>query len=71
MSHGSYRMGVVVHLSEEFKRTDFFVEKLYVPKGFFTPPFETKASLEERLKKQYSEVQVQTVRSEGIFCCRK
>ena len=53
------------------RRTDWFIRHLYVKKGFFTPPFETKASLEERLKKQYSEVQVHTVRSEGIFCCRK
>ena len=59
------------YISNEFRRTDFFVEKFYAPSGFFTPPFETKASLEERLKKQYSEVQVHTVRSEGIFCCRK
>ncbi|MGX8720410.1 MAG: class I SAM-dependent methyltransferase, partial [Eubacteriales bacterium] len=27
------------------KRTDRFIKKLYVPKGFFTPPFETEDSL--------------------------
>ncbi len=59
------------YIAEEFKRTDFFVNRIYVPKGFFTPPFETKTSLEERLKKLYSEVHVHAVRSEGIFCCRK
>ena len=31
-------------------RTDWFIKHLYVPKGFFTPPFETESSLRERLK---------------------
>ena len=31
------------------KRTDWFVRHLYVPKGFFTPPFETEKSLKELL----------------------
>ena len=29
-------------------RTDWFIEKIYTPKGFFTPPYETAASLRER-----------------------
>ena len=59
------------YISEEFARTDFFVKHLYVPKGFFTPPFETKKSLEERLSSLYTETSVNNVNSEGIFCCRK
>ena len=59
------------YIRDEFKRTDFFVRKMYVPKGFFTPPFETKESLESRLHELYSKVAVHTVRAEGIFYCVK
>ena len=44
---------------------------MYVPKGFFTPPFETKESLRERLGGLYSRVTVHTVNAERIFCCVK
>lgn len=59
------------YIRNEFKRTDFFVQKLYVPKGFFTPPFETKESLRARLKELYPQTEVHAVRSEGIFRCVK
>ena len=59
------------YIAGEFGRTDWFVKHMYVPKGFFTPPFETKKSLEERLGALYSEVGVHTVRAEGIFRCVK
>ena len=59
------------YIAGEFARTDWFVRHMYVPKGFFTPPFETKDSLETRLHSLYSEVEVHTVRAEGIFHCRK
>jgi ubiquinone/menaquinone biosynthesis C-methylase UbiE len=59
------------YIAGEFARTDFFVKKMYVPKGFFTPPFETKESLESRLKGIYREVKVHAVRAEGIFRCVK
>ncbi len=59
------------YISGEFKRTDRFVKNMYVPKGFFTPPFETKASLEERLSGMYSQAEVSAVRAEGIFRCVK
>ena len=52
-------------------RTDWFIEHLYVPKGFFTPPFETESSLRERLKAMYSEVNVTSVEGIGCFRCRK
>lgn len=59
------------YIAGEFKRTDFFVRKLYVPKGFFTPPFETKESLHGRLEKLYREANVHAVKAEGIFSCVK
>ncbi len=52
-------------------RTDWFIKHLYVPKGFFTPPFETEASLRERLKSMYSRVNVTSVEGIGCFRCRK
>ena len=52
-------------------RTDWFIKKLYVPKGFFTPPFETEDSLWERLTGMYEEVSVSSVEGMGCFRCRK
>lgn len=59
------------YIKEEFGRTDWFVRHMYVPKGFFTPPFETKESLKKRLDGLYTEVNVDTINAEGIFCCTK
>ena len=59
------------YIAGEFGRTDWFVKHMYVPKGFFTPPFETAESLEKRLRGLYAEVDVHTVRAEGIFKCVK
>ena len=59
------------YIAGEFGRTDWFVKHMYVPKGFFTPPFETEESLKARLQDLYSEVGVHTVRAEGIFRCVK
>ena len=53
------------------KRTDWFIEHLYVPKGFFTSPFETADSLTKRLSGMYEDVQVSTVEGIGCFCCKK
>ena len=59
------------YIAGEFGRTDFFVRKMYVPKGFFTPPFETRDSLQKRLDGLYSQASVSAVRSEGVFRCVK
>ena len=59
------------YIQGAFKRTDWFIKRLYVPKGYFTPPFETKDSLKERLETLYSEVRVENVQAEGIFRCVK
>ena len=59
------------YIAGEFPRTDWFVRHMYVPKGFFTPPFETKESLTKRLQALYTQAEVHTVRAEGIFRCVK
>lgn len=59
------------YIAKAFKRTDWFVRHMYVPKKFFTPPFETKESLTKRLSSLYAEANVHTVNAEGIFCCVK
>ena len=59
------------YIAQAFSRTDWFVKKMYVPKGFFTPPFETKESLKATLESMYSQVEVKNINAEGIFCCIK
>ena len=53
------------------KRTDWFIKHLYQPKGFFTPPYETKQSLQTRLSSLYKEAEVTAVEGIGCFCCKK
>ena len=53
------------------KRTDWFIRRLYVPKGFFTPPFETEKSLKKRLSGMYDDVTVTMVEGIGCFRCIK
>ena len=53
------------------KRTDWFIQHLYVRKGFFTPPFETEDSLRKRLTGMYENVEVTSVEGIGCFRCRK
>lgn len=59
------------YVKGENRRTDWFVEKLYTPKGFFTPPYETSESLRQRLERQYRRAAVETVESMACFICRK
>lgn len=59
------------YISGEGKRTDWFLQNIYVKTGYFTPPFDTRISLESRLQKLYEKVSVQAVQSEGVFHCRK
>lgn len=59
------------YIRGENKRTDCFIEKLYTPKGFFTPPYETLDSLKTRLSGMYEEVEIRTVESMACFLCRK
>ena len=59
------------YIEGENARTDWFIRKLYTPKGFFTPPYETASSLKARLNSLYAEATVETIESMGCFCCRK
>ena len=52
-------------------RTDWFIRHLYQPKGFFTPPYETEASLRRRLEGMYRRVEVSRVEGIGCFRCVK
>jgi ubiquinone/menaquinone biosynthesis C-methylase UbiE len=55
----------------ETRRTDWFVRNIYVPRGYFTPPFETLASLRLSLEKRYRSVQMWSVGAIAWFCCVK
>ena len=52
-------------------RTDWFIRRLYQPKGFFTPPYETEASLRNRLAGMYSKAEVSSVEGIAVFRCVK
>ena len=53
------------------RRTDWLIRRLYVPKGWFTPPFETAESLRHRLEETFGPAKVRTVQSIASFVCRK
>ncbi len=53
------------------RRTDWFIRHLYVRSGFFTPPFETEASLRKRLSGLYEDAAVTMVEGIGCFRCTK
>lgn len=59
------------YIEGENRRTDWFIQHLYTPKGFFTPPFERLESLEKRLDGMYEEVKLERVESMATFVCRK
>ncbi|MBQ6334155.1 MAG: class I SAM-dependent methyltransferase [Erysipelotrichaceae bacterium] len=52
-------------------KTDSWISRVYVRKGFFTRPFETLESLQKRLEKMYSQVEVSHVESIACFRCIK
>lgn len=59
------------YIRGQMPKTDRFTDKVFVPKGAFTPPFETKESLKRRLAGMYREANVKNVLAEGIFVCKK
>lgn len=59
------------YIKGENRRTDWFIDRIYTPKVFFTPPFETADSLRERLEKKYEQVELETAESMACFVCRK
>ena len=59
------------YIQGECKRTDWVIDHVYVPKGFFTPPFETEDSLRHHLSRMYGDVRVTAVEGIGCFLCKK
>ena len=59
------------YIAGQNNRTDWFIDHLYAPKGFFTPPFDSVTSLYKRLSKLYESVELETVESMACFTCRK
>ena len=47
------------------------IRRLYVPKGWFTPPFETAEILWHRLEETFGPAKVRTVQGIASFVCRK
>ena len=59
------------YITGQNKRTDWFIDHLYTPTGFFTPLFDTVTTLYQRLSKLYERVELETVESMACFTCRK
>ncbi|MDO5546192.1 MAG: class I SAM-dependent methyltransferase [Eubacteriales bacterium] len=59
------------YIQGENRRTDWFIDHIYTPKGFFTPPYETAESLRTRLEAMYAQIELETVESMACFTCRK
>lgn len=47
------------------------MDKLYTPKSFFTPPYETAKSLKQRLERMYAQVTLGIVETMACFTCVK
>ena len=62
---------VCTYISGVNRRTDLFVEKFCTRYGFFSPPFETLDSLQKKLRKLYTRVNVTHVESFAGFVCVK
>ena len=52
-------------------RTDFCVNRFYVPMGHFTPPFMTQAELDAKLRSMYAEVRLCNIGAIAYFRCVK
>ena len=59
------------YVKGEVALTDGWVRHFHEPRGFFTPPYETAASLEERLRGMYAQVHVETHKAIACFVCVK
>ena len=53
------------------KRTDWFINNVYVKSGTFTPPFYTKSEVILRLDKEYKELKLWNEGSIVCFRCKK
>lgn len=59
------------YVEGEHPRTDRFIRRLYQPRHFFTPPYETVESLRQRLSGMYAGARVGHLKSIAWFVCRK
>lgn len=59
------------YVKEQLKRTDFVVNKVLAPRGWFTPPFQTMEQLESKLKSLYRSVELQNEKAMAYFKCIK
>jgi ubiquinone/menaquinone biosynthesis C-methylase UbiE len=59
------------YITGEVARTDWIINRFYVPHGWFTPPFFSRGQLEEKLCSMYSEVDLWNVGALAGFRCRK
>lgn len=60
-----------VYVKGENRRTDFFVENFCERHGFFSPPYDTPATLKKFLREKYSRAEVTNVESFAGFICTK
>lgn len=60
-----------VYISGQNAVTDLFVRTFCSHQGYFTPPFDTRSSLQEKLKLLYREVTICHIGSFACFTCRK
>ena len=60
-----------MYVKGENQRTDCFVEKFCERQGFFSPPYETPATLQAKLSELYARAEVTTVKSFAGFICTK
>jgi ubiquinone/menaquinone biosynthesis C-methylase UbiE len=59
------------YVKGETRRTDWFIRRIYVPGGWFTPPFMTKRELADRPENMYSEAVIWNIGSIAGFRCVK
>ncbi|MBR4462524.1 MAG: class I SAM-dependent methyltransferase [Erysipelotrichaceae bacterium] len=59
------------YVEEANLHTDRMIRRFYIRTGFFTPPFETIESLQNRLSRMYESAEVTNVQSIACFRCKK
>jgi ubiquinone/menaquinone biosynthesis C-methylase UbiE len=59
------------YIKEENKRTDWFINNFYVPKNYFTPPFQSLNEVKNKLEKMYNIEIIKTLGSIVYFKCKK
>jgi ubiquinone/menaquinone biosynthesis C-methylase UbiE len=59
------------YIKGEVKRSDWFINNIYVPKRYFTPPFENINEVKNKLDKKYNIEKIKTLGSIVYFKCIK